>query len=160
MSIFSAPWPNKVRFPPVVRDALCPYFGKLRNGGSVFFVNSIHPIHFVVVRVVHFGHTYPVEIWSDILNLFTTGHLLLINKMTCGCAQCRKVSKSTRRRVASVSPSILYLLSPTKPPKKRYDTAPAKRRVRRRRKTGKFIKNKKVTKVKRKKIIGQKRKKR
>ena len=80
--------------------------------------------------------------------------------MTCGCKQCRKVRKQVRKRVPSVSSSILYLLSKTKAPRKRYDTAPAKRKVKRRRKAGKFIKNNKVTKLKRTKIIGQKRKKR
>ena len=82
--------------------------------------------------------------------------------MVCGCQKCKKL-KGTRKRVPAVMSSIMYLLGKTKAPKKTPSFATAKKKIKKRRKRGgKFIKNKKVTKVpkRRVKIIGQKRKKR
>lgn len=77
--------------------------------------------------------------------------------MTCGCTKCRKITKRTRRN-AACSPGILYILSKMKAPKNKVAYAGTAKKVKRRKKNGKFIKNKKVTKVRRKKVIGQKRK--
>ena len=79
--------------------------------------------------------------------------------MTCGCAACNK-SRCTKRRKHTTAASIMYLLGKTKAPKKKTKMTATKRRVQRKRKGGKFIKNKKVTKVARRrtKIIGRKRK--
>lgn len=77
--------------------------------------------------------------------------------MTCGCTKCRKITKRTRRN-AACSPGILYILSKMKAPKNKVAFTAKKVPAKRRKKNGKFIKNKKVTKVRRKKVIGQKRK--
>ena len=80
--------------------------------------------------------------------------------MVCGCQKCKQ---GTKKRMPAVMSSIMFLLSKTKPPKKKISFAADKKKIKKRRKRGgKFIKNKKVTKVPRRrvKIIGQKRRKR
>ena len=81
--------------------------------------------------------------------------------MTCGCANCKK-TRCTKRRQPTTAASIMYLLGRSKAPKKKSKMTVTKKRVQRKKKGGKFIKNKKVTKVPRRrvKVIGRKRKKR
>jgi len=80
--------------------------------------------------------------------------------MGCGCQACKK-TRCTKRRKPTVSAGIMYLLGKTKVPKKKPSMMKKpKRRVQRKKRGGKFLKNKKVTKIPRRrvKIVGKKRK--
>ena len=131
----------------------------------IFCVNPVHSVDREVICVVRLGNGYPVQVWTHKItwlgfDCFARHCFISTNKMTCACKQCRAVRKGTKKRIPCVSPGILYLLSKTTAPKKRISFSAARKKVRRKKKGGKFIRNKKVTKVPRRrvKIIGQKRK--
>ncbi len=78
--------------------------------------------------------------------------------MVCGCQACKK-TRCTKKRKPAVSTGIMYLLGKRKAPKSKPSALKkTKRRVQRKKRGGKFIKNKKVTKVPRRrvKLIGRK----
>ena len=71
--------------------------------------------------------------------------------MGCGCDDCKKKHR-VKRRIPATAASILYLLGQTKKKPSKISFMKAKRKVHRKKRGGKYIKNKKVTKVPRRRV--------
>ena len=80
--------------------------------------------------------------------------------MGCGCDDCKKKHR-VKRRVPAMAASILYLLGQKmKKPKSKPSFMKAKRKVQRKKKGGKYMKGRKMTKVPRRrvKVLGKRKK--